>query len=119
MFEIGNVDLTDYIARKTYKVNESDVTSTWTDIRFKKHVNVIRKKVSGTFTANILNEIDFAQFVSAVASKVVTASVFINNLNTTKTIEAYVSYTTEVVFKNSANNEDPGIFRVSIKLEEL
>lgn len=62
--KIGDRDITKNIITDSYEVNAEDVYNEWTDANKRRHRDVIRQRVVGTFTLKFNTEEEHADFVS-------------------------------------------------------
>ena len=97
---VENVDFTQYITVPSYKVNEFDDTEDWKDGNGKKHKNLIRTQIRGTFTLKFFNVTEFNRFFEILeANKIVSgenscsvlATVYVQNKNIVKTTYVFVT----------------------------
>lgn len=97
LFVINNTDLSNSILEGSYNINEHDESKTWTDGDYIEHRYGGRKRVEGSFSFRFLNVSQFNAFVDLMAAQKQTGDYYIvtlrvNNINTTKTINAFISY---------------------------
>ncbi len=108
LFVMGGVDYTRFITVPSYKVVSKPVTKDYEDITKTSHKQFVRNKISGSFTLKFFSDSsyeDVSTTKSAIdnyqsffdeynrlksANGLVTVTVYVNNLNTTKEIQAYL-----------------------------
>jgi len=108
LFKMGNTDYTRFITIPSYKVNSKPVTKEYTDINQVSHKQFIRNKVSGSFTLKFFDDNsypdvlttktaveNYQDFFNAYnnlksANGLIELEVYINNLNQTKQIKAFM-----------------------------
>jgi hypothetical protein len=108
LFKMGNVDYTRFITVPDYKVTSKPITKEYTDINQVSHKEFVRNKVSGSFTLKFFDDMaydeayngktaaqNFQDFFTAynslrAANGLIQIEVYVNNLNTTKKIQAYM-----------------------------
>lgn len=99
LLKINDHDYTPYIVSPSWQVNAEEMTQMWTDGNLVSHKDVIRTRVKGSF--NFANRgatsRDFAAFIQDLDEVKTTRNaymleVYCNNLQTYKTIEAFVTY---------------------------
>lgn len=108
LFKMGNVDYTRFITVPSYKVTSKPVTKEYEDINMVSHKQYVRNKVEGSFTLKFFDDKsydenynsytaaeNFQAFFDAYNSLrssngLIEIEVYVNNLNTTKTIKAYL-----------------------------
>lgn len=124
MITIDNFDCDDYIVEKSYSVTESPEFggTEYKDAWWKKHRTVVRNRVAGT--------VGLAMTASAYSAFIThlqehegvegdhSITLFVNNLNTTKTITAYVTVTSKVAIATKNFDHAPAFFSVKLKIEE-
>lgn len=94
---INGTDITKHIIASTYNVNNIDDYNEWKDGWHRKHRDVIRERVIGSFDLKFLKGTnDYSDFVSLVErAKVngsITMQVYVSNKNIEKTIDAYCDF---------------------------
>lgn len=65
IFFMGDIDLTPFIPVPTYKVNQFDVYEEWTDANHKKHREIVRTQIKGTFTLLFRTPAEFDFFMNS------------------------------------------------------
>ena len=106
LFKMGNVDYTRFITMSSYQVNSEPITEEYEDVNKLSHPQFIRNKISGSFTLKFFDDMSYDEayngktaaqnykdFFSAynslrAANGLITIEVYVNNLDTTKTIQA-------------------------------
>ena len=92
---VNDTDLTEYINKKSYKVNSKNQYESWKDGNYVEHRIIVRNRVEGSFEIAVYghNDVDYAAFLdiwnSAVNNGVVTMGVWVQDQNRFKAIEAY------------------------------
>ena len=104
---INGVDITKHILASTYDVNNEEIYNEWEDGYYIKHRDYLRDKVTGAFNLKFLKgTTDYVDFISLIEGAkrngIIPMKVFVSNLNTEKTIDAYYSFR-PVVRKNFAD----------------
>ena len=99
-FKIGNTDLTQYVDKQNYAVNEEDVFESWQDGNWITHRVSVRKRKSGTLLLGFKTISDFNTFCSLFTSERNTngyysVTAYINNTGATATFDAFVDTTNE------------------------
>lgn len=98
--ETVNVDFTNNITVPSYKVNDFDIAEEWEDGNKKKHKEIVRSQVKGSFTLKFMDAQSFNHFFEVLnANKVLTGdnsgavlmNVFVQNKNIVKSIYAFVT----------------------------
>lgn len=111
LFVMGDVDYTRFITVPNYKVTSSPVTKEYTDINEVTHKEYIGDKISGSFTLKFFDDAsydenyegktaseNFQDFFNAYnqlrdANGLIEIQVYVNNLNATQTIQAFMDMT--------------------------
>ena len=92
---VNNTDITEYINKKTYKMNAEKPYISWEDGNFREHRVYPRSKVEGSFEValygknNMLTQNFLDLWNGAVDNELVTMGVFVQNTNKFEMIEAY------------------------------
>lgn len=94
-FKISSTDLTPKVNIQEFKVNSSDVYETWTDGNFITHREIVRTRISGTFDIGFDDRTDLNSFLTLLsnnrnANGYYPIQIYVNNLNTTESINAFV-----------------------------
>lgn len=94
---IGGIDITKHIIASTYNVNSTEDCVTWKDGWRKKHKNVFREVVVGSFDLKFLKGTsDYTDFVDLIegakANGSISMTVYVSNKNSEKTIDAYCDF---------------------------
>ncbi len=93
--EIINVDFTRFITVPSYKVLDNDEGEEWEDGNKRKHTEVVRTRVEGTFTMLFTDIRDFHNFFNLIEEKKiktgdnsasVLCNVYVNNKDIIKTV---------------------------------
>lgn len=100
LFVVDNKDFTHHITVPSYKVNEDSEYEEWKDANYKKHREITRGKVSGSFKLlyDVVEELDeFFDTINALKEESddgsIEMTVYLNNKHTTKTVNAFIKYT--------------------------
>lgn len=99
LFIIGDHDYTEFITVPSYKINNGPVYNEWTDANYKKHRDILRYKITGTFKMLFNTEEDLNQFLDDIynyedaSGGYIPVTVYVNNLSNQQTIDAYISFT--------------------------
>ena len=122
LLTINSVDFTSKIVEKSYKMDKKSVYTTWTDGNMKTHRVVSRTQVTGSFTMTFLTATDYTNFESAIAAvkqdgDYLPVTVYVNNTKTTETINAYLDYSTRLVWTYETTRS-PEVATIQVKLTE-
>lgn len=96
---INGVDITHYINRKKYKINEEIINhSEWQDANGKYHEGRLRTRVMGSIDLEFYEPNAYADFLGMLnnatdANNVLTITLFIQNGNETREIHCYYTLT--------------------------
>ena len=97
---IGSTEITNYIVEGSYDVNSSDSYESWQDGNMVEHRIIVSEKVSGKFNVACSNQarsITLANFLTLwnanVDNGVISLSLYVNNTDEFKAIEAYYKIT--------------------------
>lgn len=120
LFTLNNVNYSTNIVAESYNVNQVNEHETWTDGDYITHKYSGRTRVKGSFTLRFLTESDFAAFItnfeaSRTSGHYHVVTLRVNNLNTSKTINAFLSY---AVGLNQKSNLRLDIPEFEVKVEE-
>lgn len=133
LFKMGNVDYTRFITMPSYKVVSKPVTKEYKDVNEVTHAQYIRDQISGSFTLKFFDDSsyedvnthrtaaeNFQNFFSEYQrlkqrSGKIEITVYVNNLNTIKTIQADMDMdpANYMPYMNAGKNYDG--FDVTIK----
>lgn len=97
MIEVNGIDFTECVQETTYKVDEQDVFTKWTDANGVDHRKVIRQRITGSFDLVFIEgyKKTYTEFMEAVkAAKTDGAleiTLSVNNLDEVKTISCFYS----------------------------
>lgn len=115
---INGSDFTKHIKVPSYKVNKTQQYEEWEDANYLKHREITRTKVSGSFTLiyDDISELDgffdtVETLIAASSTGAIQMTVYLNNLHTTATINAFIKYTPA--------NERPMIYRGDLSSFEV
>lgn len=92
---VNGTNITPYINRKTYKMNQEDIYESWENANMIESRILIRTRIKGSFEVSVYgrNDMDYEAFLSlwnsAVDNGVVTIGVYVQNTNEFEAIEAY------------------------------
>lgn len=119
VLNLNGVDYSGNVMVGTYKVNSTDVFDTWMDANGVNHRQILRKRVSGSFTMQFRNISKYDEFVQHVEeSKTVGGWIpcylFVNNLNTSKSCKMFVDFLPDLDRQNGARNYVPA-FEVNVE----
>ena len=126
LFYVDDVDFSDAVNTRDYKVNWEDEVETWTDANRKTHGTVIRKRISGTLQLLFTSHTQYNYFVDCMtAAKTPEGKYYIgvhvNNEATSTMIHkfyAFVDFSTKVVYATKAFHRLPVVAQVDLKIEE-
>lgn len=100
LLSVNGHDYTKNIVVPSWSVSDTEVFKTWTDALGTSHRDVLRTKVIGQFNfkSRGTDDADFASFIDDLAAvrtaaNAYTITVYMDNTATTKTIDAYVTFT--------------------------
>jgi len=108
LVSINGVDLTPFISEKSYKMNAESQYESWKDGNYKEHRIYTTRKIKGSFTVclygyqNMTTQAFLNNWSGGVTNHVASLTVFVQNQNTTKNIDAY--YTFEGTFHREMIN---------------
>lgn len=94
----GAKDYSNHVIAGSYNVNNEPMYAEWDDANYIQHRFKQRDRVSGTFDMFFRTVSDYAAFKADIdanrsaTNNSVVMTVAVNDLNTTKTINAYISY---------------------------
>ena len=100
LFSINGTDFTEHITVPSYKVNEFDISDDWEDGNRRKHKNIVRTQIKGTFTLKFTEISDFNNFFSVVNTNKIRSgeysgaclvSLFVQNKNEVKSTYVFIS----------------------------
>ena len=117
---INGTDITQYILAESYNVNQKNEFNEWTDANKVNHHDIIRTRVSGEFELQfkIGDETPYNNFVTLIKNNTVSGvlpiTVFVNNINETKAINAFYEYL-PVMVKNVRSNKMYKSFKLSLE----
>lgn len=98
IFQVNGHDYTKYLQDDSYNINQVNIGETWTDANHKKHKDDILK-VQGSIKMAFVQISDFNQFLTDVAASHYSGyyhcTLFVVNLNTSKTIDCFIDITTD------------------------
>lgn len=110
LLEINGTNYTQHIKVPSYKVNKVAKTLEWEDANYKKHKEITRYKVEGSFTLLFDDISDLDSFFDTVEtlmagspSGAIPMTLYLNDRHTTETVTAFISFTSA--------NERPLIWR--------
>lgn len=96
---ISDVDITEYINEKSYKMNAEKDYDSWLDGNRREHRIYTRTRVEGSFEValygknNMLTQNFLDLWNSVVDNEIITMLVFVQNTNKMEAIEAYFEFT--------------------------
>ena len=98
VFIINGYDYTKYVQDDSYKINQVNIGETWTDANHKKHKDDILK-VQGSLKMAFVQISEFNQFLIDLNDSnyggYYHCTLFVVNLNTSKTIDCFIDITTD------------------------
>ena len=125
MLEINGVNYDRYIVQRRYSVMEvAEYGGTeFRDGWWKRHRSIVRHSISGSVTLAFPNADLYNGFVDDMQNGMdsegaYTVELYVNNLNQTKTINAYLTPTTKTAITTYNYGLQPAFFSVTIKIEE-
>jgi len=62
--KLGDVDITNYINYKSYKVSSEPVYNEWTDANYRKHRDEVRRRVTGSFDLAFITDDQYNSFLT-------------------------------------------------------
>lgn len=95
---VNNVDITEYINPKTYKMNAEKTYESWLDGNYREHRIYTRERIKGSFEIslygqnNMLTQNFLDLWEGGVNRNVVTLLVYVQNTNQMEAIEAYFDF---------------------------
>lgn len=125
MLKINGVNYDTYIVENKYSVNEVDEYggTEYRDGWWKRHRTIVRHSVNGTVTLAFPSASAYNDFVDHMRANthpegVYSVEVYVNNLNQTKNIWAFLTVTTKTAIATKNYEHAPVFFSVTIKIEE-
>ena len=125
MFKINGVSYDAYIVQKKYSVNEvAEYGGTeYRDGWWKRHRTVVRHSIEGSVTLAFPSATLYNAFVEHMQNNMeiegaYSVELYVNNLNQTKSIWAYLTPTTKTAIATREYDYAPVFFNVTIKIEE-
>lgn len=115
-FSIDNTAYDSKVWRKKYSVNSKDLFNEWVDGNYITHRNVYRRVVTGSVVLTFTSSADLDAFADLMAESVThVVELYVNNLQETKTINAYI----ETSGKMALNYQNtPGLWSLTLNIEE-
>ena len=100
LFKIDSTDLTAWEDKEQHSVNQEEVYASWTDGNYIDHREVVRTRISGSVVLKFKKESDFNTFKALLTSArsvngYYPVTVWVSNLQTSETINAFLSVTGE------------------------
>lgn len=94
-FKIGSNDLTSYVDKQNYAVNETDEFEEWKDGNWKTHRVTVRTRKSGTIVLGFNSISEFNTFVGLLTSQrdsngYYPVTAYVNNTGITETFNAFI-----------------------------
>lgn len=124
MLVIDGLNCDDYIVTEKYSVFEQPEFggTEYIDAWWKRHRTVVRNRVTGTVSL-AMSASAYNTFITTLqANEGVegdhSVTLFINNLNTTKTITAYIKVEGKVAISTKNFGQSPVFFNAKLKIEE-
>lgn len=98
VFKIGDTDFSNHVLSGSYKINEVDEFTSWTDANGREHRNIYRTKTSGSFDVLFKTVTDYEIFQNAYMyaknkAGLVRVTLMDNQSNQLKVIDAYLDFT--------------------------
>ena len=125
MLLIDGRSFDDYIVTKSYDINEAPEygNSEYRDGWWKKHRDILKHTVTGTVTFAFPSATVYNDFVEHLNDHIGaegdhTLTLYVNNLNDEKTIQAYVTFTTRTAFSTPAFGQAPVFWALTMNIEE-
>jgi hypothetical protein len=124
MFEIGSMNLDQYLDTSKYSVQSKDeYGDAWYDGWYNKHQDIVRSRIMGEVVLLFKNISDFHSFVANFdsardSSGKCRVRLYVDTDGASTTIDAFVTYETKTVFTTPAFGQLPKIFQVTLTIEE-
>lgn len=119
MLSIGGVSYDSYIQKDTYQMARNDIGYSWKDANHRKHIQQILK-VQGFFEIGFVTDAQYNAFLSSISDATddgyVTCTVFVQDMNQDKEIEAILTIKPSIHRKVSGTNN---VNVVSVEIEEV
>lgn len=118
---IGDIDITKYIIKDTYKVNSEPVYESWQDGNFRSHRIYTRTKVTGSFDVIFFGEDDgpYQDFLALIASEtsqnVLTIGLYVENEAAFESFEVYCELTSS---QHAETTDGRIVNKVTVQIEE-
>lgn len=119
IFELNSSDYTNYIQDDSFNVIQANIGESWTDGNYKTHSNQILK-VQGSFDMAFITDDEFDQFLEDIESSknndgYVECEIFVNNMNTTKQIECFLTISSN---KYRPVSDDNVVHGITVEINE-
>lgn len=125
MLVIDGMNLDNYIIENKYSVNDAPEfgNSEYRDGWWKKHRDIVRHVIKGSVVLAFSTATEYNDFVRHINENIGVESdhsvtLYVNNLNTTKTISAYVTFATQTAIATHAYGMRPAFFSLTMAIEE-
>lgn len=121
VFKIGANDYSDKVLMDTYQVNQIDVFTEWEDANGRKHRDVYRQRIQGSFEMQISKLSEYQAFITDVAANrtnggYVPCYVCVNNRNQENVLaDLFIDYE---VIKTMQSNYTKGYLSFGVQVEE-
>lgn len=124
LFSLNGIDYTKFVMEKQYNIKQEDVygNTAWVDANYVKHRSVVRTEVSGSFVLQFDKEDEYDEFLGHVESSKTAGhnpiTIYVNNTNKLKSIEAYLTIDSNVLKTTEAFGREFAFASVTVMVEE-
>lgn len=123
ILEIGNTDLSQFVNKRRYVVNQEDETTSWKDANSVIHTTVLRTRVKASIELVFTSETEHNSFLSVLNSECVDGywevSLYVNNIHMQKTITARIEHSATPIFGNALVEERPVVNSIKLEIVEV
>ena len=123
LFVINNIDFTEWINDRKYKMRREELYHEWQDGNYTTRRTRLRDVVQGSFIMSFFNEDDYDAFNDAVKAAtddegISTMTVFLDKEKTTVTINGFIDYDTHITWTSEAFGSLPAVAEVAVSVIE-
>lgn len=123
LFDINNIDFTQWINDRKYKMYREELYHEWQDGNYNTHRTHLRDVVQGSFIMTFYNEDDYDAFTNAVkvatnAEGISTMTVFLDKEKSNVTISGFIDYATRIAWTSEAFGALPAVAEVTVSIVE-
>lgn len=125
ILKIASMVLDDYLDTRSYDVqSQPEYGNGWVDGWWYKHKERIRDVISGKAVLTFLDKTTYRNFINSLSTfedpqyGTLSVKLYVNNLGEVRTINAFVTHTSKVVFATKAYLQRDLVYEVTLKIEE-